>query len=208
MAKTVRIPDRTRFETAYEGGNQPPWNIPHPQKQLVEVADRISGTLLDSGCGTGENALFFASRGVKVTGIDFIAEAVEQAKRKAKERGIDVEFLVKDALTLSGWDRQFDNIIDSGVFHVFSDEDRARYVEGLAHVLKSGGHYYMIVFSDAEPGTHGPRRISKQEILNAFTNGWTIESLVPSRYEVRKEAQGEVFSEGGAKAWLAVIRKN
>ena len=48
------------------------------------MADRIMGSVLDSGCGTGENALFFASRGQKVTGIDFLPEPVEWAKRKQR----------------------------------------------------------------------------------------------------------------------------
>ena len=45
----------------------------------------------------------------------------------------------KDALTLTDLDRRFDTVIDSGLFHVFSDEDRACYVAGLAHVAKPGG---------------------------------------------------------------------
>ena len=48
----------------------------------------------------------------------------------------------------------FDNVIDSELFHVFSDEDRRHYVEGLASVPKPCGRLY---FSDDEPGEHGPR---------------------------------------------------
>ena len=77
------VPKRQDFETAYTG--QAPWDIGRPQKALLDVADRIIGSVLDAGCGTGENALFFANRGHKVTGIDFLEEPIQRAKRKASE---------------------------------------------------------------------------------------------------------------------------
>jgi SAM-dependent methyltransferase len=64
------------------------------------VADQITGSILDAGCGTGENVLYFASRGNKVTGIDFLAEPINRAKKKARERGLSANFLVMDALSL------------------------------------------------------------------------------------------------------------
>src|SRR5262249_1903247 len=134
------VPNRSTFESAYTG--QAPWDIGRPQKPFIDVADRITGSILDAGCGTGDTALFFAGRGCKVTGIDFIEEAIRRAKRKAVERGLQVTFLVKDALTLKDWLERFDAVIDSGLFHVFSDEDRLRYVEGLATVLKPGGRLF------------------------------------------------------------------
>jgi 2-polyprenyl-3-methyl-5-hydroxy-6-metoxy-1,4-benzoquinol methylase len=79
------VPDRNTFETAYAG--QAPWDIGRPQQAFLDVADRITGPILDAGCGTGDNALFFASRGHKVTGIDFLEEPIQRAKRKAAERG-------------------------------------------------------------------------------------------------------------------------
>src|SRR5713101_180173 len=77
--------------------------------------------------------------------------------------------------------------IDSGLFHVFSDEDRTRYIEGLATVLKPGGRLFLMCFSDEEPGTQGPRRVSKKELYDAFTEGWDIESIQPSRVETRPD---------------------
>jgi len=105
---------------------------------------------------------FLAGRGCKVIGIDFLDVPIQRAQRKAAERGVQATFFVKDALTLKDWTERFDNVIDSGLFHVFSDEDRLRYVEGLATVLKPGGRLFLICFSDEEPGTQGPRRVSKK----------------------------------------------
>ena len=201
----AEVPKRTDFEDAYAG--QAPWDIGRPQQALLDVADRITGSVLDAGCGTGDNALFFASRGHKVTGIDFLEEPIRRARRKATERGLTATFLVMDALALKDLPEVFDSVIDSGLFHVFSDEDRRRYVGGLASVLRPGGRLFLLCFSDEEPGTQGPRRVSKQELHDAFAQGWAVESVEPARYEVRPDLKDVTFSEGGPKAWFAVIRR-
>jgi SAM-dependent methyltransferase len=199
------LPDRTTFESAYSG--PAPWDIGRPQQAFLDVADRIAGSVLDAGCGTGENGLFFAGRGCNVTGIDFIEGAINRAKRKAAGRGVPATFLVKDALTLTGWSERFDNVIDSGLFHVFGDEDRRRYVEGLATVLKPGGRLYLLSFSDEEPGAQGPRRVPKKELHDTFAEGWGVESIEPSRFEVRPDLKGLTFSAGGPRAWFVVVRR-
>lgn len=199
------IHDRTSFQSLYAG--QPRWEIGRPQKALLDVADQITGSVLDSGCGTGENALFFASRGQKVTGIDFLAEPIAIAKRKAAERGLTATFLIMDALALKALPEIFDSVIDSGLFHVFSDNDRRRYVEGLASALKPGGRLFLLCFSDAEAGDQGPRRVTRNEIEEVFAEGWMLEKIEPSRFEVRPEPNDISFSEGGPKAWLVVARR-
>jgi len=143
----------------------------------------------------------------RVTGIDFIEEPPNRARGKAAERGVQGTFLVKDAMTLKDWTERFDNVIDSGLFHVFDDEDRHRYVEALATVLKPNGRLFLLCFSDEEPGTQGPRRVSKKELHDAFAKGWVIESIEPSRYEVRPDLKDLSFSKGGPKAWFAVVRR-
>jgi len=199
------IPDKSTFASLYSG--QAPWDIGRPQKAFIDVADQIAGSILDAGCGTGDNALFFASRGHRVTGIDFLEEPILRAKRKAMERDSSVTFLVKDALTLNDWSERIDNVIDCGLFHVFSDDDRKRYVAGLATVLKPGGRLFVLCFSNEEPGTQGPRRVSRKELHEAFAEGWTIESIQPSRFEVIPNLKEFTFSEGGPKSWFAVMRR-
>ncbi len=201
----MNVPDRNTFETAYAG--LAPWDIGRPQKAFIDVADRIEGSILDAGCGTGENALFLAQLGHKVTGIDFLAEPIARAQQKAAERGWAVTFLVMDALALKEMPEVFDSAIDSGLFHVFSDDDRRRYVDGLATVVKPGGRLFFLCFSDEEPGTQGPRRVSRKEIEDAFAQGWVIESISPSRYEVRPDMLELGFSEGGPKAWFVAVQR-
>jgi SAM-dependent methyltransferase len=200
-----QFPTRSTFESAY--GGQAPWDVGRPQKAFVDAADQVRGSVLDAGCGTGENALFFAARGHAVTGIDFLEEPIARARRKAAERAVPATFLVKDALTLKDWTDRFDSVIDSGLFHVFSDAARRRYVEGLAAVVKPGGRLFLLCFSDAEPGTQGPRRVAKEELLAAFGSGWVVEAVRASRFEVLPDLKDLTFSEGGPKAWFAIVRR-
>ena len=199
------VHDSSSFENLYAG--QPRWEIGRPQRAILEVADRITGSVLDSGCGTGENALFFASRSQKVLGIDFLAEPINLARQKATERGLTATFLVMDALARKEQSEVFDTAIDSGLIHVFSDGDRRRYVEGLASVLKPGGRLFLLCFSNAEPGEQEPRRVSKEEIEDAFADGWAVESIEPSRYEVRPDLSDSSYQNGGPKAWFVVARR-
>jgi 2-polyprenyl-3-methyl-5-hydroxy-6-metoxy-1,4-benzoquinol methylase len=91
------------------------------------VADQITGSVLDAGCRAGENALYFASRGQKVTGSDLLAEPITRAKKKAGEWAVTATFLVMDALALKDLPEVFDSVIDSDLFHVFNDENRPKY---------------------------------------------------------------------------------
>src|SRR5262245_1394533 len=127
------VPDRSTFESAYAG--QASWDIGKPQQAFLVVADRITGSVLDAGCGTGPTALYLAGRGWQVRGSDFIEEAIKRARRKSTDQGVPATFLVMDALTLTDWPERFDNVIDSGLFHVVGDEDRRPYAASAAHFL-------------------------------------------------------------------------
>ena len=200
------VQDRATFENFYAG--KVPWDIGKPQGPFAAAADQVTGPVLDAGCGTGENALFFAARGHRVIGIDFVEEVIRRARRKAAERSLSVEFLVKDATALGDWDERFASVIDCGLFHVFyDDDDRRRYVRGLTQVVEPGGRLFLMCFSDEEPGIGGPRRVSRQELYDAFADGWEVESVQPSRFEVNPEFTGITYSEGGPKAWFAVARR-
>jgi cyclopropane fatty-acyl-phospholipid synthase-like methyltransferase len=197
--------DRVAFENFYAG--KTPWEIGKPQEPFTAINDRVSSPILDAGCGTSETALYLAARGHRVTGFDFLEEPIRRAQTKAAERGLAVEFLVKDALTLGDWGERFATLIDSGLLHHFSDEDRRRYVRGLAQVVERGGRPFLMCFSDEEPGTEGPRRVSRQELYEAFADGWVVESIEPARVEVNPECTVVTCSEGGPKGWFAVIRR-
>jgi ubiquinone/menaquinone biosynthesis C-methylase UbiE len=173
------------FDEAYLG--TPPWDIGRAQPALIELIDtgRVTGRVLDVGCGTGELTLLAASRGLDTTGVDASPRAIGIARGKAVDRGVPgVRFEVGDALDLGFLGASFDTVLDSGVFHVFDDADRARFVESIRRVLVPGGRYHLLVFSDAQPGVWGPRRVRRDELDAAFAAGWELLSVEPSTLDV------------------------
>jgi cyclopropane fatty-acyl-phospholipid synthase-like methyltransferase len=188
------------WNSAYEGS--PPWDIGRPQPTFVMLADagKLQGRVLDAGCGTGELVMLAASHGAEAMGVDVAELAIERARAKAQERGISATFEVGDVLHLDRLRRQFDVITDSGVFHVFDDEERPVYVNSLRSVLRPGGMYYMMCFSDRQPGDWGPRRVSQAELRAAFADGWSIRSIEPAMFAV-------TIDDNGAQAWFATIER-
>lgn len=196
---TAGIPEPRDFEESYR--TTPPWDVGHPQHLFVALADEgaLRGRVLDSGCGTGEHALMAAARGHDATGIDLVPAAIDAARSKAAERNLDVTFLVGDVLRLDEMGERFDTVLDSGVFHVFDDLERRRYVDSLRSVLGPDGRYFMACFSNLQPGDWGPRRVSQAEIRAAFADGWRIDSIDEAEFETNLVAS--------VRAWLARITR-
>ena len=192
------------WDTVYVAGTPPPWDVGRPQPAFVRLADRgaLRGHLLDAGCGTGENALLAAAHSADVVGVDVSPTAIARARAKAAERGLSARFEVADALHLSQLGLTFDTVIDSGLFHVFDDENRASYVASLASALRSGGSCYLMCFSNLQEGTFGPRRVRKDEIISAFSDGWSVTGIEADEFVVNRE-----LGIATARAWLATIRR-
>jgi SAM-dependent methyltransferase len=188
------------FDAAYLG--TPPWDTGRPQTAFRELADagELRGRVLDVGCGTGEHALLAAALGLEATGVDASPRAIHLAKAKADERGLSVRFVVWDALQLAALGERFDTVLDSGLYHVFDDTARVRYVESLAFALPPGGRYFMLCFSDRQPGEWGPRRVTEDDIRASFGDGWRIESIVRTTLDLTIDPRG-------AQGWLAAIRR-
>ena len=202
----VEPPERRRrddeWDVAYRGA--PGWETGRPQPVVLRWAEAgaLIGRLLDVGCGTGRHALLAAEQGAVVTGVDISRVAIERARLAAAGRELAVRFLVADARRLDGLGEQFDTALDSGTFHTFDDADRARYVAGLAAVVRPGGRLHLICFSERTPGAWGPRRVTEAELRTAFADGWTTESIEPAIFEL---APGTPVGE--AQAWAATFRR-
>ena len=199
--------EHEHFEQMYQ--SQAPWDTGRPQPAIVKLteAGQIGGNVLDVGCGTGEHVLYLAAKGHEAWGIDFVPLAIERAKAKAVERGVNAHFLVGNALELGKFGRQFDTVIDCGLFHTFTDDERPKYVRSLTEVLRPGGSLFLLCFSDEQPGTEGPRRISQQEIRDSFHEGWNVKQIEPTHFEAIPRPDGLKFGPDGPKAWQATIER-
>ena len=187
----------TSWEDAYK--TAPPWDVGRPQPAfvgLIRAGELNRGSVLDVGCGTGENALYFAEKGFSATGVDLTNRAIAAAKAKAAERKLKVNFRIGNALSLDFKDSVFDNVIDSGLFHTFPDDDRPVYAREIARVLAPNGKYFMLCFSDKEPTNWGgPRRVTKEEIKSTFSPFFKINYIRDALFSTR-------FHTNGGRAYL------
>jgi SAM-dependent methyltransferase len=191
------------WDDSYTGAEPPPWDIGRPQPRFAAIARTggFHGRVLDSGCGTGEHALLAAEHGADVLGVDIAAHAIAEARRKADARGLPARFEVANALELADPVAPYDVVIDSGVFHVFDDADRLRYVDALRRQTAPGSVCYLMCFSDKQPGDWGPRRIRADELRAAFADGWDV-GLEPATFDVLPV--GDITE---VQAWFATIRR-
>ena len=190
------------WDASYHYGPAP-WDIGEPQPAIVRLAseDGFAGAVLDAGCGTGENALHVASLGLSVLGVDVAETALTIARKKATDRGIEVEFVATDALQLARLGRMFETVLDCGLFHTFDRDERPGYMASLASVTEHEGTLYVLCFSDDGPDT-GPHPVSLGELRAAFnpSTGWNVAAIRPDRIHTR-------FHHGGAPAWFATIKR-
>ncbi|MDT5209335.1 MAG: hypothetical protein QOF67_1750 [Mycobacterium sp.] len=187
-----------RGEAAFDGAPPPtgiPWDVHQAQPRLMELEalGGISGEVLDIGCGLGDNAIYLASRGHSVTGLDGSPAAIEEARRRATAAGVlgptagsaGVTFDVADATDLSGYEGRFDTVVDSALYHCLDDDGRQAYIAALYRATRPGARLHLSCFSDGNvnglmaPIGHVPES-NLRDILTA--NGWRIDFLGPTTY--------------------------
>jgi SAM-dependent methyltransferase len=187
-----------RGEPATDGAPRPagvPWDIRAAQPRLMELEalGGISGEVLDIGCGLGDNAIFLASRGHSVTGLDGSPAAIELARGRAAEAGVlkspaasaGVMFDVADATDLTGYDGRFDTVVDSALYHCLDDDGRQAYAASLYRATRPGARWHLYCFSDGNiNGIVAPMgSVPESNLRDTLTaNGWRIDFLGPTTY--------------------------
>jgi SAM-dependent methyltransferase len=191
------------WDASYHDGPAP-WDVGEPQPAIVRVASAggFTGTVLDAGCGTGENALHLAKLGLSVLGVDVAGTALAMARAKAQDSGLAISFEVADALHLERLGRTFHTVLDSGLFHTFDSDERAAYVASLASVTAQNGTLYVLCFSDQGPDA-GPHPVRHEDLTSAFhpTTGWSISFIAADRVHTR------FHGPQGTPAWFATIKR-
>ncbi len=170
------------FKTLYRFGFVP-WDghpLPKSLTDLVEGDGHSSplapGKALDLGCGTGDNSIYLAKHGWQVTGIDFVAKAVDKARAKAAAGNVDVKIEQGDVTRLCEEDvgSNFALIVDNGCLHGLSDEDRYDYVREVTAAAAPDARLLLVEF--IRGGSYGVRGIDPDEVEERFASGWTMVS--------------------------------
>ncbi|MBU3065706.1 class I SAM-dependent methyltransferase [Nocardia sp. NEAU-G5] len=220
-------PTELDFDAIYRGVGpfRAPWDIgaPQPAYVAVEQAGGITGTVLDAGCGTGENALYLADQDYSVIGLDLSLTAVELARGKAAERGLAATFEVADALDLDAYTGRFDTVVDSGLAHLFDEDALRRYAAALHRACRPNAVVYLLALSgpgletiaaqlrelsaDEEhrlPPNLMPPSKSPDDLRAGFADGWQVEAIDESTLRAVLPSSNEPISISG---WLARFRR-
>jgi cyclopropane fatty-acyl-phospholipid synthase-like methyltransferase len=165
------------FKTFYRLGFVP-WDGHPLAKSLQELIEGdgalAPGTALDLGCGTGDNSIYLAKHGWKVTGVDFVAKAVDKARAKAEADKVAVNFTRADVTRLSseGVGSDFGLIVDNGCLHGMSPEDRDAYVREVTAVAARDARLLLVEFVTG--GSYGVPGIDPDEVNRRFAANWTL----------------------------------
>jgi SAM-dependent methyltransferase len=158
-----------------------PWDD-HPLatslRDLIEGRDGSpslpAGTALDLGCGTGDNSIYLAKHGWQVTGVDYVAKAVDKARAKAAANKVAVNFAQADVTKLGseGVGPNFGLIVDNGCLHGMSPEDRDAYVREVTAVAAPDARLLLVEFVPG--GSFGVPGIAPEEVERRFAADWTL----------------------------------
>ena len=162
----------------------PPWDTKAPNENVIgwQTGGWVHGDVLDIGCGLGDNAVYLAKNGHKVTGLDISPTALITAEQRAKDAGVGVKFAVADSTKLDGYTDAFDTVIDSGLFHSLDEEGRRSYIAAVYRATRPGATLLLSCFSDANPaGTEWRPAVSEETLHDVLgVAGWDIVSVDPA----------------------------
>jgi SAM-dependent methyltransferase len=133
-----------------------------PNKLLVDtVAGVTPGTALDLTMGQGRNALFLASQGWKVTGVDIANEGLAIARTEAEKRKLSIEMIEANIDTWDFGTNRWDLVT-----MIYAGE---RWFEKIKPSLKPGGLFVLEYFA-YDPGNGQDDGIKPGTLAKAFAD--------------------------------------
>lgn len=132
------------------------------------------GPALDLGCGSGVWGVELARRGWQVNGVDIVGRALERARQRARDAGVDARFVDGDATALraSGVGDGFRLVLDTGTFHGLTDGERQAMGREVDAVAADDATVLLDVFAPKRRGPL-PRGATRSDVEAAFP-GWKI----------------------------------
>jgi 2-polyprenyl-3-methyl-5-hydroxy-6-metoxy-1,4-benzoquinol methylase len=109
-------------------------------------------TVLDAGCGSGRDALFYAREGFTVTGLDISAEALRWAQEAAADACVPISLITGDLLAVNLAPASFDAVVAIHIIHLQPEPVRRAMVNRLWSLARDGGLIAMANYATDEAG--------------------------------------------------------
>lgn len=160
-----------------------PWDIGEPQPPVVELerSGVLRGEILDAGCGLGENAIFLAQHGHRVVGVDASTTALDRARERAAQEGVEVAFVESDATRLAEFtDERFGTVLDCALYHCLGEHQQQEYLAALHRVSKPGAELHLLCWAAEEYDSQGiwhPMGISQKHLRASLDRYWDIAEI-------------------------------
>jgi len=192
-----------RYRERYKSGDTP-WDTGRPDFNLIETVSQRpiqSCKVLDIGCGTGDNSIWLARNRFQVTGTDTSQIALQKAREKASQAGVECNFVLADFLEDNMEGAPFGFVFDRGCFHSFdSEEDRRRFTRNVATHLDQAGLWLILVGNaDEHRQSSGPPQRTARDIVLATEPFFEILSLTTTHFESNRP--------NPPRAWRCLMQK-
>jgi SAM-dependent methyltransferase len=179
-----------------------PWNEKSPPVQLIDLITNefVSPCdAIDLGCGAGNYAIYLASQGFKMTGIDISSAAIKLAKANAKKNNVQIHFLEADlTLKLENLPQKFDFAYDWEVLHHIFPDQRQQYIENVNYLLNPGGKYLSVCFNEGDPQFGGEGKLRKTSIgtILYFSSEDELNALFDPFFTILEQKTVEIQGKG------------
>ena len=201
-AKGVKLIER--WDSSYRRTRMPGWDVGRPAgelKRVVESGAVKPGRALVLGCGTGTNAVYLASKGFKVTGVEVAPTALTLAEQRARKAKVKVRWLVADAVAVPDIG-PFDFIFDRGCYHHIQRYDAAGFAKTVSRLTREGSLFLLLAGNANESRRYGPPRVKESQLVADFSPTFAFQLMREIRFESRDPKQ-----KNGPMAWSVLLRR-
>jgi len=179
-----------------------------PNAFLAEHSGLLSGPILSLSEGEGRNAVFLATRGLEVVGVDISSVALEKAKKLAESRGVEIKTIVADLGTFVPEENHYGSVVS--IFAHLPTAVRERLYPLIERSLKPNGIIILEAYSENQLSrdTGGPKYpdllMTIDKLRREFAN---LEPILLREVE-RNVSEGECHTGMGSVIQFVARRKH
>jgi SAM-dependent methyltransferase len=134
--QTIKARQKATWESG-DFGQVAKFITPIAEQFMARIDLRPGMSVLDAACGTGNLAVIAARRGAPTSGLDIASNLIAQARQRARQESLDIQFTEGDAETMPYPDASFDVVVS--MYGVMFAPRPDRVASELQRVTKPGG---------------------------------------------------------------------